>query len=326
MKRVSVGVVGVGAWGRNVARVIASSRFLKLAAVCDVNEEAAKSAAATFRSRWYTKVEEMLEREALDAVAIAVPAEKLAGVAAICIEFGVPSFVEKPVALSSEAVAELMRAAKAKGVPVVPGFIMRFNPVVLELRRVLEKHYRDVEIVVFRRLSRRPKWRRRIPILYDLSIHDVDLASFLLAPELTVKSATVMTTRTDDVVFAVLSDAEGRIIVIHTDGVSLAKVREIDLEGANIFVRADTEELKLFVKDEQGVRTVKVPYVEPLMLELEEFGRLVASGNSLSPSLEDAFRALRIIEHIAEKARVKASEDAPMAHSGAPQSREAKFG
>ena len=72
-QRVRVGVIGVGNMGLNHARVYAQLQGVKLCAVADFDATRAETAAARFNANGYASYREMLEREELDAVSIAVP-------------------------------------------------------------------------------------------------------------------------------------------------------------------------------------------------------------------------------------------------------------
>jgi len=101
-KDLSVGIVGVGSWGRNHVRVL-RSLGVAVAAVCDVNEERARSVAREYGvERYYTSLDAMLSRENLDAVTICTPSITHADCAVKALEIGLHTFVEKPLASNIE--------------------------------------------------------------------------------------------------------------------------------------------------------------------------------------------------------------------------------
>ncbi|MGB3061619.1 MAG: Gfo/Idh/MocA family oxidoreductase, partial [Anaerolineae bacterium] len=68
-----VAVVGVGAMGRNHARIFAEMPQTHLAAVADLDAEAAAQVARTYKAEAYADFEEMLTIERPDVVSVAVP-------------------------------------------------------------------------------------------------------------------------------------------------------------------------------------------------------------------------------------------------------------
>lgn len=298
-----VGVIGVGRWGRNHVRVLrdlAREGLVDLAAVCDVDIAKAKAIAEKFAvPKAYGSVEEMVERESLDAVTIATPIDALASTARVAIEHGVHVLVEKPVATSTAEARELWKLAESKGVVAMPGFIMRFNPVVLELRKIAKGL--PVVYFVFRRLSLRPPWAKRFPLVLDLTIHDLDLARFVSgSDEAEVLYATMSQAAGDGVILAILSVGD-RLAVVHTDGISAAKVREIDIVAEGAFVRGDTDVLTVFVKTTEGQKLYNVRGEEALKEELRAFVKLAGGAEYAgAPTLRDAYMALELAEKIVE--------------------------
>ncbi len=309
MGKIRLCLIGVGNWGKNIARVIKESEILELAGISDIDKSRAEWAGKTFSTQWFTDYTVMLERVKPDGVAIAVPAKYLGKVALDVIKHGFSAFVEKPVATNSKEAEMIKREAIKRNVVVMPGFIMRFNPVILELKRMINKFTDKWEVVVFRRLSRRPEWRRSVPIIYDLSIHDIDLIRYLLGEIKGAKNVFISRRGGDDMVVAVLELEDDTDAIIHTDGVSLAKIREIDLESSNVFIRADTERLTIRVKTMNTDETISIKYYEPLKRELESFGKILRGEMLEVPSIDDAIRALEVIEEITRHSIKDAEND-----------------
>ena len=295
-----LGVVGLGRWGRNHVRVAKELEWegvSKLVAVCDIEPSRAREVAQRFSvPNFYTDPEEMMRREQLDAVTIAVPIGSLAKVARIAAEYGVSFLVEKPVAESSAVAEELAQVSEARGVVAVPGFIMRFNPAIEALKRIVEES--EPVYAVFKRLSRRPPWARRYHIVLDLTIHDIDLVRHLFGDVARVRWSEVQRVRDDDVVIALL-EAGRALALVHTDGISLAKVREVDVVTTEFFVRINTDDLEVSLRRSGRVERIYVRGEEPLKKEVRSF--LEAVKGSVPPgvpSLRDAVEALKIAETI----------------------------
>src|SRR5439155_20753684 len=95
-----MGIVGLGAMGRNHAEAIASHRRVKLAAFSDVRPETAAEA-RSFGAAWLQSPDEMLDSGALDAVVVATPHWQHSTVAIAALERGLHVVCEKPMAVKA---------------------------------------------------------------------------------------------------------------------------------------------------------------------------------------------------------------------------------
>ena len=116
--------------GRNHIRVYNELDDVDLVAVADSSERALSATTA----RGYQDYRRLLEEEAIDAVSIAVPARSHYEVALACIDRGIASLIEKPIAASTAEGEALRASAERSNVPLMVGHVERFNPAVLELK------------------------------------------------------------------------------------------------------------------------------------------------------------------------------------------------
>lgn len=296
-----MGVIGVGRWGRNHVRVLAelSREFSELAltAVCDIDMSRAVEVAKVYGIPYaFSDVGEFLKY--VDATVIATSIESLSEVALKTIAMGKHALIEKPVATSSRAVAMLDRLVEEKGVVVGVGYIMRFNPVVEFIKGHLTRF--NPVFMLFRRFSRRPSHIKKTHIVLDLAVHDIDLCLYLTnVNHWRLEAAKILHTDIDDSVIAILR-AGDVYCSIHVDGVSVHKVREIDILGTNAFVRGNTDEGNIMVQWSNGKSdAVKIHGDEPLKKELRSFIDSVKRGRPEGlASLRDAINVLRIVEEI----------------------------
>ena len=132
---IRVGVIGVGAMGRNHARVLHDLANVELAGMADQDAATAQQVGAATGTRGYESYQELLERERPQAVVVAVPSDAHHPVVLDALAAGCHVLVEKPIAATVEQADDLVKAAsKAKKVLAV-GHIERYNPAVLELKR-----------------------------------------------------------------------------------------------------------------------------------------------------------------------------------------------
>ena len=171
-----IAVIGLGVMGKNHLRVLKTISGVEIPCVCDPIAE------GDFGTTLYKDVDEMLNKESLDAVVIAVPTAFHKGVALKCIEKGINLLIEKPVAPTAIEGAEIQRAAARANVKTAVGYIERFNPVVNGLKAELEG--KEIYNISITRVGPIPPRIADVGILTDLSVHDIDLIRFMTGKEI----------------------------------------------------------------------------------------------------------------------------------------------
>lgn len=317
-----VGVIGVGAMGRNHARVYNEMEETELVAVADSNPETAHKAARLFRTTAYTDYGEMLERERLDAVSIAVPSREHLAAAQAAAGAGVSMLVEKPIAGSVAEAERIIALAHERRVLLTIGHIERFNPAVIELKRRLDSGElgRIFQIRV-RRLGPFPARIRDVGVVLDLATHDLDIFCYLTGVPVTrVYAETARRIHTDheDLLSGIIAFANGTVGVLDINWLTPTKVRELSVTGecGMFVVNYLTQELYFYRNrstegDWKSLQTLSsvsegemikpnIQMREPLKVELESFVRAVACQETAPVSGEDGLRALALAQRLVE--------------------------
>ncbi|MGC0388698.1 putative dehydrogenase [Bradyrhizobium sp. USDA 241] len=182
-----IGIVGLGTIGKAHWKVIRESSETTLVAISDPTPSALEFARAEAVPA-YADYRDMLEKEKLDGVVVAVPNAQHVPVSLACIERGIPVLVEKPVADEVEAAREMCRAAEARNVPVLVGHHRRHSTAVQRVRQAIRDGLigRPVTATVMYNQLKTASyfdldWRRQAgggPILINL-IHEIDLIRFI---------------------------------------------------------------------------------------------------------------------------------------------------
>ena len=186
-----VAAVGCGPRGRGHMQALQRFDDVVLAAVCDVSEEAVNAAAEDYSvAGRYTRLRDMLDAEALDAVFVAAPAHLNGEVARPCLEMGIHTFVEKPPGLSVAETAGLRDTAARTGAKAMVGWNRRFNPVIVQARELVEARGPVTQLVgEFHKSMRRIAESERFPghlldnILLETPIHSIDLIRAIAGAE-----------------------------------------------------------------------------------------------------------------------------------------------
>src|SRR5215467_2766030 len=173
---IDVAVIGVGAFGRNHARVyhelMQEGLPVRLAAVVDQDTARADEIAQQYGARAFGSVEQMIAtRGEIQAASVTVPTIHHLKVARTLMEAGVDVLIEKPLAVSLKEADELVSLAKNSSRIAQVGHLERFNPAV---RATLPYLTRPMFFEVHRLSVFTPR-ALDVDVVLDLMIHDIDI-------------------------------------------------------------------------------------------------------------------------------------------------------
>lgn len=292
-------VIGVGAMGRHHARVYREMEDTELVGVYDADAYQAAAVATAQGSHAFSSIEELLASD-VDAVSIAVPTSKHAGVAIRAMEAGLHVLVEKPIAGTLRDATEMMDAARANDRLLMVGHIERFNPAI----RTLSAQVRPEEILAINvmRVGPRPPRIKDAGVIIDLAVHDIDLAFFLTGRStddvFAVTSAMPM--EHEDTASMLLRLTGGIAVQLTANWVTPYKSREVQVITQDRLYRADliTRTVQAFARADHGggytVDDLPVLTEEPLRAELKAFVHSVRYGLPAPVSARDGIRALEV--------------------------------
>jgi myo-inositol 2-dehydrogenase/D-chiro-inositol 1-dehydrogenase len=190
-KKLNIGVIGAGRIGKVHSETLAFRLGNKasIGAIADVNRMAAEDAAARFGiSKVAADAEEILEDPAIEAVLICSSTDTHADLVVEAARAGKHIFCEKPIDLTLEKIDRAVGAAIRAGVKLQIGFNRRFDPNFARVRKAIVSGEIGVPHLMHI-VSRDPA---PPPISYvkvsggmflDMTIHDFDMARFLIGSE-----------------------------------------------------------------------------------------------------------------------------------------------
>lgn len=185
---IRIAVLGCGRIGAMHATNIAAHPRATLSAVFDINQAAAESVAASTGATLMNSVEATIASPEVDAILIATATNTHADILEACVAAGKPVLCEKPIDLSLARVNLCAERIKGSSVPIQLGFVRRFDQGHGAVRRAIETgklgDLRQVTITS-RDPSMAPDAYMEISggILRDMTIHDLDMARFMLGEE-----------------------------------------------------------------------------------------------------------------------------------------------
>jgi predicted dehydrogenase len=311
-------VIGVGAMGKQHARIYNELDRVELAAVADVDEDMARNIARCYKVAWYTDYRAMLDQEKLDVISIAVPTCLHRQVAFDVIDRGVHLLVEKPIAGTVEEAQEIIDRAVERGVKLMVGHVERFNPAILELKRRLDKgELGRVFQMHARRLGPFPERVRDVGVVIDLATHDLDVMRYLTGSEVVrVYAETEQEIHTDheDLLSGLVKFADGTIGVLNINWLTPTKIRELSVTGERGMFLADylTQDLYYYENSyndggwemlgilrgvgEGNMIRLRIEKKEPLKAELESFIEAVIDDSEPLVTGADGLKALALAQ------------------------------
>jgi UDP-N-acetylglucosamine 3-dehydrogenase len=175
-EQLRAGLIGMGAMGRNHARVLNALDGVELVAVAD---PVASASALPAGVRPVETVEELIAL-GIDYAVVACPTIYHEPIGLALAEAGVHALIEKPLAHTAEAAHRLAEAFESRGLIGGVGHIERFNPAIASLHERLEAgELGEILQVVTRRQGPFPARIADVGVVKDLATHDIDLTSFV---------------------------------------------------------------------------------------------------------------------------------------------------
>jgi predicted dehydrogenase len=280
-----VALIGCGNWGRNYLRVFHELAGVRPAAVCDLKEENLSWAKRHHPGLFTTEnYEELLRREGLDALVIAVPASSHFDFALKALEAGKDVLVEKPLALKTSQARQLLDLAHKKKRILMVAHTFLYNPAVLRMKEILQGG--DFGRVYYLASTRAHLGlvREDVSAIWDLAPHDVSIFNFLLEAmplKVSAVGGKYLMADKEDVAFINLVYPGGVVANIHVSWIDSHKVRRVVAVGSHKRVVFD---------DLDNLERIKV-YDKGVSLEMsaESFGDfqfLLRDGNITSPAIK----------------------------------------
>jgi UDP-N-acetylglucosamine 3-dehydrogenase len=300
MKKLGVGVIGTGFWGKNHARVYRELPETDLLAVCDIDAERARSVAGQFGAKPYKSLRRMLSDRNIEAVSVATWSTSLARVATEAVKAGKHVLVEKPMAASVGQGEKLLEAAKKKHVHVSVGFLMRFIPGLQHIKKAVEeKAIGELVCATAKRVSQWPERVGDIGVVKDTAIHDIDVMLYLFNEDpvaVYAKTGSMRHKKFEDYAQIMLTFEGGKTAFIESNWLTPYKTRILIATGSEAIMNLDYITQELRIENAKETLQPRIPMQEPLKLELRHFANCVLGKEKPMITGLDGLRALRIAE------------------------------
>ncbi len=317
---VRVGVVGLGYWGPNLARNLASIPGCELAWLCDASEQMRAKLEPSFPTARSTgALEDLLGDDELDAVVLATPVPTHAELAIAVAQAGKHCFVEKPLATNAADGERAVAAAARAGKILMVGHLLEYHPAVARLKGLIDGEELGGLYYIYGNRLNLGKLRADENALWSLGAHDVSVALYLIGEEpveCLAHGASYVREGVQDVVFCYLRFPSGIVAHLHLSWLDPHKERRLTVVGSRRMATFDDMliEGKLTIYDkgfDEDTRSwgeyiaragdtfsPRIPNLEPLRIECEHFIECIRTGATPRSDGHSGLRVVRVLEQL----------------------------
>lgn len=192
MKKIQLGIVGLGRLGRNhAANIHYNIPNAELAAICSVVPRELEEVAAQMHPRFqYMDYREMFRNPELDGVVIASNSQSHCEMAVAAAELGVKNvYIEKPLGMTLDEIERIKTAVEASKIGVFQvGYNRRFDKSYLAMKKKIDEGFIGKPVLI-KMVNRDPASMAEFIIkfsptsgglVFDMLTHDYDAARWFL--------------------------------------------------------------------------------------------------------------------------------------------------
>lgn len=305
MKNFKVGVMGFGHWGKNQARVF--HELGSLSGVYEKNQDEIENHRVKYN--FFSSYEELLLNS--DGVVICTPAATHFEIAKTALESSKDILVEKPIAMSTSEVKELMKKEKLNNNIVMVGHQLQFHPAIIKLKEILSNNeIGKVEWIYSNRLNM-GKIRPYENVLWSFAPHDISLILEIIKDKLEdveIQASKVLNSRVEDTSLTMLNFKNKKKAHIFVSWIHPFKEQRfvvVGKKGSLVFSDTEKDEkLKLYNTnildngkiDSHSFKNIKLSDKEPLKEQAKYFLESMQSRNITINNSTHAYDVVAILE------------------------------
>ncbi|NOX97331.1 MAG: Gfo/Idh/MocA family oxidoreductase [Nitrospirae bacterium] len=294
MKKIKVGVVGVGRLGKEHARLYSLLPDVDLTGVVDIDHRRAQEVAVQCQTVGYRDYKELYER--VEAISIAVPTDLHFPIARDFLKRGIHLLLEKPITRTTEEAEELIKLADRDKLVFQVGHIERYNAAIREVEGLVD----SPRFIESHRLAPYQPRGTEVGVVLDLMIHDLDIILHLVdSPLKRIEAVGVaVLSQHEDIANVRLLFQNGCVANVTSSRLSREKMRKLRIFQSDSYISLDflTQKIDLYREKEGTISGEKIspPKLEPLGLEIKDFVECVVKKRSPLVSGEEGKEVLKV--------------------------------
>jgi len=320
---ITVAQVGIGVWGQNHLRAFSNidPKECRLKICCDKNKAVLDKLNFIYGGnlKITTRFEDILKDKEVDAVVIATPPLTHAQLSIEALTCGKHVFVEKPLALNVKDGQRMLIAAKKAKRKLMVGHLLLYHPAVNAIKRYIKEGVLGDVFYTYSTRVNLGTVRRDENALWNLTVHDISVASYLLEnepTEVTARGESYLNPRIHDIVFVTLKFKNNVISHIHASWLDPHKIRKLTVVGSKKMVTFDdmagAEKVRLYDKGVDRKITsstyqdfltlregdVSIPHInmiEPLKIECQHFIDCIKEDKEPMTNGENGLAVLKVL-------------------------------
>jgi predicted dehydrogenase len=296
---ISIGIIGYGYWGPNLARCAADSDGCRLAAIADFSSAARERAGKRYpAAKLYSSWQDLMADPKIDAVVIATPVSTHYEIALSALLAGKHVLVEKPMTNTSAQALRLIEEASKRKLVLMVDHTFVFTPAVQKIRdlivtgKVGDIYYYDstrINLGLF---------QHDVNVVWDLAVHDLAILEYLFDERPTAMSASGaghIRGKPENMAHISLFFPSGMVAYLNVNWLAPVKIRQTLIAGSKrMIVYNDLEPSEKVKVYDRGVDLNESP---------EDLRKLLVSyrtGDMWSPQLSLKEALLTELEHFSE--------------------------
>ncbi|MCK4223727.1 MAG: Gfo/Idh/MocA family oxidoreductase [candidate division Zixibacteria bacterium] len=318
---IKIGLIGCGAWGRNLLRNFSNLPGCVLLSCCDEDPKQTEKLCPSYPGVKFTQDhKDIIENPNLDAVVISTPPASHFELSKAAILADKDVFVEKPLVLDVKEGEELVALAEEKKRILMVGHIMEYHAATLKLKEYIDKGELGKVYYLYSTRVNLGKVRDIENALWSFAPHDISMILFLLEKDPTSVTATgecYLQKGIEDVAFMTMHFPDGVMAHIHVSWLDPHKDRKLTVVGnKKMAVFDDTRSAeKIWIYD-KGVETKqdystygeylslrfgdilipKIKSTEPLKVECQQFIESIQNRKPPRSDGRDGLRVLKVLD------------------------------
>src|SRR5947208_3211880 len=284
-KPITIGVLGCGYWGPLLVRAIKGIPHCRLKAVCDPDIARVKHVCALYSDlEGITVPEQLFTACDVDAVVIATPVKSHYPLAKASLLAGKHTFIEKPMATSSQECEELLDIAERNGLVLMVDHTFLYSAPVRKIVEIVQAgDLGEIRYINSRRLNL-GLFQKDINVAWDLAPHDVSIILHILREfpvAINCQGNAHVTPQVEDVTNRSLFFPHKRFATIQSSWLEPRKIREMTIVGSQRMIVYDDlrtrEKIRIY-----DVRVERPPHYDTFA----EFHYSYHYGDSYIPHLQ----------------------------------------
>ncbi|OGM26081.1 hypothetical protein A3D01_04945 [Candidatus Woesebacteria bacterium RIFCSPHIGHO2_02_FULL_39_13] len=322
MKKINVGVIGLGYWGPNYVRNFLRQMEVDHLWACDTSDSALEKTQNLYPQVSSTNdYRQLLKNGSIDCIAVATPPNTHYKITKAALSSGKHVLVAKPLTTKSQHAVDLLKIAKKNNLFLSCDLTFLYTSAVNIIKKNLENKVIGEPLYYDSIRTNLGLIQHDVNVIWDLAIHDFSILSYLFInykPKriFAIASKHFKNSGKEEIAHITIEYNKNFIVHIHVSWLSPVKMRTIIIGGTNKMILFDDiqpdEKIKIYDKGvdipSPSITTFKpiyrsgdvfIPKVEneeALFIEIKEFINNIKKGKHIYDNAEKSLDIIRLLE------------------------------